>query len=229
MKRYPTKIAKITGTSSDKTPPTGGGVQLFRSWSHLEMASVLSGWYAGYHHHNAAAAASYHNLFNIANFIEYEPYPKRRKLDHKTAAAAAAVAYGRYHHQGNVAAEGGAADFELSHKEVSRANSSLYRPYTHDSLNSNGVNGGKKSSKYLQDNVPGGKGGHGAGHGHHGHDRLMLGHEELDQECGHEDELAAQVQDQGKYTMENLFPEILSLIFNKLDIQSLGRAAQVLT
>ena len=25
MKRYPTKIAKITGTSSDKTPPTGGG------------------------------------------------------------------------------------------------------------------------------------------------------------------------------------------------------------
>ena len=45
---------------------------LGRTWSQLEMASVLSNWY-GYNIH--------HNIFNVANFIEYEPLPKRRKLD----------------------------------------------------------------------------------------------------------------------------------------------------
>ena len=218
------KIIKITGANSEKTPPTDGGVQLFRSWSHLEMASVLSGWYAGYHHHHnaAQAAAGYHNLFNIANFIEYEPYPKRRKLENAAAHQKAAAAYGRYMHQ-HQAANGG-DDFELTHKEVSRVNSSLYRPYTHQESTSNV----KKSTKYLQEN--GSLGGKGSNH-HHSqqlHDRLMFnGDHELHNHQGDGDHESQQDADAGKMTMDKIFPEILSMIFNKLDIQSLGRAAQV--
>ena len=90
-------------------------VQLFRSWSHIDMASVLSGWY-GY------------NIFNIANFIEYEPYPKRRKLDKQNA------------YRGVEAA----GDYELTHKDCSRVQGPvIYRPFAADS-------GQQKSKKEKQ-------------------------------------------------------------------------------
>ena len=223
-----------------------GGVQLFRSWAHLDMASVLSGWYAGYHHHHnaaAAQAAGYHNLFNsIANFIEYEPYPKRRKVDHhhhhhhkNGGAAVAAAAYGYavdfqdYHHHHH--------HHELTHKEARGAGSgaaginssgSLYRPYTTVQQQQDAAVAAKaaksKTSKF-QDST--------STYHHHGSisdtvgsaDGLLLSADELHEASTPADE--AERQDAGRITFDHLFPEILCLIFSKLDIQSLGRAAQV--
>ena len=182
------QTVKITGGGvSDKTATNGGGVQLFRSWSHLDMASVLSGWY-GY------------NLFNIANFIEYEPYPKRRKLElHKNASAAAA------YHRGISGYELQNSDYELTHKEVKRVNSSLYRPYSEASK--------AKASKYGQQESA-----------HHQADRRLDEGSEEEDSC----EIEEVEQDADtRITIDNLYPEILCMIFKKLDIQSLGRAAQV--
>jgi len=130
------------------------------------MASVLSGWY-GY------------NLFNIANFIEYEPYPKRRKLDKTNTYRAV---------------EQSGCDYELTHKECSSrvpANG-IYRPFTelpHGKLK-------KRSSEKQKPEV------------------VHIEEEEVEEA-------------DGRVNINNLFPEILCLIFQKLDLQTKGRAAQV--
>ena len=167
------------------------------------MASVLSGWY-GY------------NLFNIANFIEYEPYPKRRKLDNNKAGG------GGY--RGIEAAASGQAaaavgDYELSHKEpgnragmvgsggsrsvgqVGRAGA-IYRPYI-DNIS----------------HIP-----HKHHHKHAKKDHLLKQKVVEVVEVEEEEEVEPEG---GRTTIANLFPEVLCLIFEKLDLSSKGRVAQV--
>jgi len=134
------------------------------------MASVLSGWY-GY------------NLFNIANFIEYEPYPKRRKLDKPGYRGVEAC---------------GQADYELTHKDPhSRIpQGGIYRPYVDNSH----IHHHKQKAKKDQ------------------HKQKVVEVVEVEEEEAEVD---------GRTTIDNLFPEVLCLIFQKLDRQSKGRAAQV--
>ena len=139
-------------------------VQLFRSWAQLDMASVLTGWY-GY------------NIFNIANFIEYEPYPKRRKLDKQN----------QYR-----ATDSSNQEYELTHKVPT----AIYRPYSDSTLK-------HKSKKSAEKHKP---------------EVVVLDEEEEDKEC---------VLIDGRTSIDNLFPEILCLIFEKLDLQTKGRVAQV--
>ena len=128
------------------------------------MASVLSGWY-GY------------NIFNIANFIDYEPYPKRRKLDKQNTYRAVDQPSG--------------CDYELTHKECSRVQTSIYRPFSESSS--------KHKKKYSEKQKP---------------------------EVVHIEEEEVEEVD-GRININNLFPEILCLIFQKLDLQAKGRASQV--
>jgi len=146
--------------------------QLFRSWSQLEMASVLSGWYHPY------------NIFNVANFIEYEPYPKRRKLD--KAANYRPVEYCEQ-------------EYELSHRDSTQMVKGhvTFRPYTDIQQQMTQQTNRQTNKKRYN-------------------------------KADHREK--ARVRDrepQEGTTIDNLFPEILCLMFEKLDIQSKGRAAQV--
>ena len=136
------------------------------------MASVLSGWY-GY---------NIHNIFNVANFIEYEPYPKRRKLDKSN----------NYR-----TTENHPQEYELVHRDsASRVKNHhvSYRPYS-DLQHSVKQKPSKKS--YLKSDTQ---------------VKTRVKNEE---------------EPQDGTTIDNIFPEILCLIFEKLDLQSKGRAAQV--
>lgn len=165
--------------------------------SGLEMASVLSNWY-GY------------NLFNIANFIEYaEPFPKRRKLDVSS----------NYRGVDNQQSNG--QDFDLKHRLDSvsrvRAQNVSYRPYSDLSLSRQGLGNG--SQKKIQGGLIGTK--KCSLHGKNGDspDSLVKQNRGV---AGGEEEVV-----QEGTTIDNLYPEILCLIFEKLDLQSKGRAAQV--
>lgn len=148
--------------------------QLFRSWSQLDMASVLSGWY-GYNIH--------HNIFNVANFIDYEPYPKRRKLDKSNNYRTTEQAYEQ--------------EYELVQRDSSsrvKNHRVSYRPYS-DLQHTVKQKPSKKSYSKSDSQI-----------------KTRVKNDE---------------EPQDGTTIDNLFPEILCLIFEKLDLQSKGRAAQV--
>ena len=148
--------------------------QLFRSWSQLDMASVLSGWY-GYNIH--------HNIFNVANFIEYEPYPKRRKLDKSNSYRTTEQAYEQ--------------EYELVHRDSAsrvKKHNVAYRPYS-DLQHNVKQKPSKKSYSKSDSQI-----------------KTRVKNEE---------------EPQDGTTIDNIFPEILCLIFETLDLQSKGRAAQV--
>ena len=143
------------------------------------MANVLSSWY-GY------------NIFNVANFIDYEPYPKRRKVD-KLNSCLSVEPHVQYRH-----------DYELKHKEtaacrakshVACSSSSSSRPYSEAQQSQVGRQQKKPTVHKADPDVAGREGG----------------------------EEAAQ----GTTTIHRLYPEILCLIFEMLDVESKGRAAQV--
>lgn len=196
------------------------------------MASVLSGWCYGY------------NIFNIANFIEYhdhhqqqqQPLPKRRKLvDNNNAYMAVdhRVHHGGYsHHQevvlGRKKAGSGHHHHQHAHhhhhhhghqqQTVNNSSSSscpIYRPFSISSGRGAADKAVNKNSKQQQ---------------------LLLSEKQLAQLSV--DASAAAVDDTdsssclnnndaGRTTIEHIFPELLCLIFERLDLQSKGRAAQV--
>ena len=136
------------------------------------MASVLSGWY-GY------------NIFNVANFIEYEPYPKRRKLDNSN----------------NFLTPESLPPCDVDLRESRtrvRSHSVSYRPYS-DLHHNTGVKQ-KSSKKQLSGRS----------------DAVVRARVQQDQ-----------APQQEGTTIDDLFPEILCLVFEQLDLQSKGRVAQV--
>ena len=139
-----------------------------------------------------------YNLFNVANFIEFaEPFPKRRKLDKANS----------YSNRGS--AEQGVTEVVLaSHRDSAKRvkNSVTYRPYISELSSVVPTQNKKASCKRAS------KSSEGSGLGLR----------------------SSRVKSEGELrelkdgtTIENLFPEILCLIFEKLDLQSKGRAAQV--
>ena len=172
------------------------------------MASVLSGWY-GY------------NLFNIANFIEYEPYPKRRKLDKQNGYRSVADS---------------AADYELSHKDsrggtsrmaaAAAGGSSIYRPYIENSFKHRSAASRRSERKQRLHHL------------HNQHNQPEVVHipetEEDDDAAAAALRAAAEADDAqnggsggSRTRIDHLYPELLCLIFEKLDRQSKGRVAQV--
>ena len=152
------------------------------------MASVLSNWYG-------------FNIFNVANFIEYEPYPKRRKLDKSN---------------NYLATETLSTDYELVHRDRETTSSLTtrvrnphvsYRPYSdlHQGQRHQGSVKLKSGSSRSQK----------AGCYNKCDGAVVKSRVQSDQEPA-----------EGT-TIDDLFPEILCLIFEKLDLQSKGRAAQV--
>lgn len=164
------------------------------------------GWCSGLEMASVLSGWYGYNLFNVANFIEYaEPFPKRRKLD-------VASNYRGVEVQHSV------QELELKHRLDSasrvRAQNVSYRPYSDLSLprqglpcgqkkNHGGPGGLKKCGSYIK---PGELGSVKPGRGSRGSEVEVI---------------------QDGTTVDNLFPEILCLIFEKLDLQSKGRAAQV--
>ena len=151
-----------------------------QAWTQqLEMASVLSGWY-GY---------NIHNIFNVANFIEYEPYPKRRKLDKSN---------------NYLTPESSLPPCESECREASntrvRSHHVTYRPYS-DLHHNTGVK--QKSSK-----------------------KQLSGKSDVTVRARVQQDLVSPPEGT---TIDDLFPEILCLIFEQLDLQSKGRVAQVKT
>ena len=59
------------------------------------------------------------------------------------------------------------------------------------------------------------------------HDELSLAQDELHKSTTYSQDADQDFTGQGKVTINHVFPEILTLIFEKLDVQSRGRAAQV--
>ena len=154
----------------------------------MEMASVLSNWYG-------------FNIFNVANFIEYEPYPKRRKLDKSN---------------NYLATENLTTDYELVHRDRSETSSLTtrvrnphvsYRPYSDLHHGQRGHGGSVKPKTGSRSQK--------SGCGHKCDGAVVKNRVQSDQEPA-----------EGT-TIDHLFPEILCLIFEKLDLQSKGRAAQV--
>ena len=146
-----------------------------QAWNQqLEMASVLSGWYG------------FHNIFNVANFIEYEPYPKRRKLDKSN----------NYLTTESLPP----CEIQESNTRVRSHSNVSYRPYSDLHQHSTGVK--QKSSK-----------------------KQLSGKSDVAVRSRVQQDLATQ-QPEGT-TIDDLFPEILCLIFEQLDLQSKGRVAQV--
>ena len=137
------------------------------------MASVLSGWY-GY------------NIFNVANFIEYEPYPKRRKVDKSNNYRQVAVAEPQ--------------DYELKHEKRTgkAAHVVTFRPYSEVQQQHQQQQRPTVKKRYSKSEAA--------------REKCRTRHERSPEEGT---------------TVDNLFPEILCLIFEKLDVQSKGRAAQV--
>ncbi len=193
------------------------------------MASVLSGWCYGY------------NIFNIANFIEYhdhhqqqqQPLPKRRKLVDNNAAYRAVdhlVHHGhQYGHQqqqqqhqeavlGRKKAGSGGGHMQ-QHQTINSITGScpIYRPFSINSGRGGAVDkttsiNNSKSSKQLSDKQQ---------------QQQQLAAEALALAAA-EAESSSSNSDGGRTTMDNIFPELLCLIFQQLDLQSKGRAAQVL-
>ena len=144
----------------------------------MEMASALSvaSWYD----------YTIHNIFNVANFIEYESYPKRRKLDNSN----------RYHTAENLTS----SEYELDSNSRVRSHQVIYRPYSgiqqqHDSVKHKLS---KKAYKRQRDN-----------------------------EVGLQTQTEEENRQQPGTSIDKLYPELLCLIFEKLDLQSKGRVAQV--
>ena len=142
------------------------------------MASVLSAasWYD----------YTIHNIFNVANFIEYESYPKRRKLDNSN----------RYHSANENLTS---SEYELDSKSRVRSHQVIYRPYSdiqqqHDSVKH------KLSKKAYK--------------------------RQREHDVGLETQTEEENRQQGT-SIDKLYPELLCLIFEKLDLQSKGRVAQV--
>lgn len=142
------------------------------------MASVLSGWYGvpGY------------NIFNVANFIDYEPYPKRRKLEKSNNYRPVDYIDQDYDYDSTLLVKGHVT----------------FRPYSEIQAASLASLANLQTSRHENK-----KRYHKAEH----REKARRG---VDKET----------RDEGT-TIDNLFPEILCLIFEKLDIQSKGRAAQV--
>ena len=140
-----------------------------------------------------------YNLFNVANFIEFaEPFPKRRKLDKANSYS-------------NRSQEQEFTEVVASHRDSAKRVKShqcsvTYRPYISD-LN-NVVPAQKKNASCKRTR----KSSENSGLGLRSH-RAKSEADLKDQRDG--------------TTIDNLFPEILCLIFEKLDLQSKGRAAQV--
>ncbi len=188
------------------------------------MASVLSGWCYGY------------NIFNIANFIEYhdhhqqqqQPLPKRRKLVDNNAAYRAVdhlVQYGhqqqQQQHQEAVLGrkKAGSGGHMQQHQTINSITGScpIYRPFSINSGRGGAVDkttsiNNSKSSKQLSDKQQ---------------QQQQLAAEALALAAA-EAESGSSNSDGGRTTMDNIFPELLCLIFQQLDLQSKGRAAQVL-
>jgi len=143
-----------------------------------------------------------YNLFNVANFIEYaeQPYPKRRKLD--VASNYLGVEAGGP----QVVQELEQLNHRLDSVSRVRAQHVSYRPYSDLQLPVHGVTGCQKrqpgsKKTYTKSGDPGVK--------------------SRGSRVGEDD-----VSNDG-ITIDSLYPELLCLIFEKLDLQSKGRAAQV--
>lgn len=146
---------------------------LGRTWSQLEMASVLSNWY-GYNIH--------HNIFNVANFIEYEPLPKRRKLDKSN------------NYLSTEQPELVCGDTTTNTTTRVRSHHVSYRPYSDVQQQVKQKSSRQKTTKSeVVTKV-----------------RVQV----------------AELPSEGT-KIDDLYPEILCLIFEKLDWQSKGRVAQV--
>ena len=178
VKIFPGKIS-----SEAVSDEAGAGLG---SWSGLEMASVLSSWY-GY---------NIHNIFNVANFIEYpdavpaQPYPKRRKLDKaNNYLVPESLAHG--------AQLPAVPDYHDTGARV-RSHNVSYRPYS--DLQQHAAAAKQKASKKSSAKS----------------DAVVRSRVAAEEEAGEEGT-----------TVHHLFPEILCLIFEKLDLRSKGRVAQV--
>lgn len=171
------------------------------------MASVLSGWCYGY------------NIFNIANFIEYhhhdqqqQPLPKRRKLvDNNGYRAVDHHGYQQLHHHQDVVALGRKRPAAAGGHTTTAAGCPIYRPFSiHSSREQQQQLAGEKSGK-----------------------KQLGGDKQQREQLAAEDLSPAAVEQadgsSGTTTIEHLFPELLCLIFEKLDLQSKGRVAQVQT
>ena len=146
------------------------------------MASVLSAasWYD----------YTIHNIFNVANFIDYDQYPaKRRKLDNSSC------------YPGSTASEN-SPEYELVQRDSSslvRNHQVIYRPYISDIQQNSSIKhkSVKKNCKKREHDVL--------------RSQAVVGDEE---------------EKEGT-SIDSLYPELLCLIFEKLDLQSKGRVAQV--